>query len=107
MILVGDVKVVLKSGRPAEAGGGPPSGLGQGLGLPRPCVFFRDMHVSKKGGSGQHRALARPPVRPGASSYFHLLTCFYDSNRICSDVINKKIDFTFNHYCSRVRPADG
>jgi hypothetical protein len=33
---VGEVQTVSKPGRPAEAGGGPPSGLGQGLGLPRP-----------------------------------------------------------------------
>jgi hypothetical protein len=82
------IKTRVKIWAPAF-GTGPPSGLGRSA---SGCLGPMPL----RGGSGQHRAPARPPVLLGASSYFHSLTCSCDSNRICRCVITKKTDFTRN-----------
>jgi hypothetical protein len=44
----GEVQTVSKPGRPAEAGGGPPSGLGQSLGLPRSYAALRRVRAASR-----------------------------------------------------------
>ena len=60
-------------GAPPSAAALPPVSAA-GLGLPRPYAAMsrytaqNARHSTTSGGSGQHRAPARPPVRPGANT---------------------------------------
>ena len=66
---MGDVQIVSKPGRPAETGGGPPSGLGQGLGLPRPYAASRRVRAASRSSatSGPSWRVEKLPARKLAS----------------------------------------